>query len=114
MWLPMFAVFLGGMSIHLSEAILCHFFEIEMIWGATAKEVENVHFGEEIWRVLRRFKWTFFFCFVAAALIVVGFYAVPIEWRITEFYAIYPLALLVSAHFALPVLLNPALMRFTW
>jgi hypothetical protein len=97
----MFAIFLGGISLHLSQAILSHFFEIDMTWGATAKELETVRFGPEIVRILKRFKWTFLFCFVCTA-------------HITELYAIYPLANVVVCHFCLPVLLNPALMMFTW
>lgn len=34
----MLSVFLGGLSLHLSQAILCHFFEIDMTYGATSKE----------------------------------------------------------------------------
>lgn len=36
-WLFLLFIFLGGISIHVSEAILAHMFEINMTWGATAK-----------------------------------------------------------------------------
>jgi len=110
----MFTIFLGGISIHVSQAILCHFFEIDMVWGATAKEIEEVHFGQEIIRILQRFKWTFAYCFACTALLVVGYFFLPWDWRIDTFFSIYPLASVVVSHFALPVLLNPALMMFTW
>lgn len=110
----MFAIFLGGISLHLTQAILSHFFEINMVWGATAKELEEVHFGAEIVRIVRRFKWTFLYCFACAALMVCGNTVFPVEWRISTLYSIYPLAATVVAHFCLPVLLNPALMMFTW
>ncbi len=113
-WIPMFTIFLGGLSVHVSQAILCHFFEIDMVWGATAKEVEDVHFGAEIVRILKKFKYTFLFCFACTALMICGVYVFPVEWRIYEFFSIYPLAAVVVSHFALPVLLNPALMMFTW
>ncbi|KAK0720786.1 glycosyl transferase family group 2-domain-containing protein [Lasiosphaeris hirsuta] len=113
-WIPMFTIFLGGISVHVSQAILCHFFEIDMVWGATAKELEDVHFGEEAVRILRRFKWTFLYCFACTALMICGVYAFPQQWRINYFFSIYPLASVVVGHFALPVLLNPALMMFTW
>lgn len=113
-WVPMFTIFLGGISVHISQAILCHLFEINMAWGATAKEVEQVHFGEEVIRILRRFKFTFIYCIVCTAVMICGVYAFPYEWRITFFFSIYPLAIVVISHFALPVLLNPALMMFTW
>lgn len=113
-WIPMFTIFLGGISIHVSQAILCHFFEIDMVWGATAKEFQDVHFGEEAVRILRRFKWTFLYCFACTALMICGVYAFPLQWKIDYFFSIYPLASVVVGHFALPVLLNPALMMFTW
>lgn len=46
----MVSVFVGGLSLHLSQAILCHFFEIDMAWGATSKEAEYVVFGKEMLR----------------------------------------------------------------
>ncbi|KAK4104657.1 hypothetical protein N658DRAFT_417959 [Parathielavia hyrcaniae] len=113
-WIPMFAIFLGGISLHMSQAILSHFFEIDMAWGATAKELEEVRFGPEILRIIRRFKWTFLYCFACTALMVCGNTVFPHDWRINTFYSIYPLAATVVSHFALPVLLNPALMMFTW
>ncbi len=110
----MFCIFLGGISLHVSQAILCHFFEIDMVWGATAKELEEVRFGPEIVRILRRFKFTFIFCFACTALMICGNTVFPVQWRIDTFYSIYPLAAVVVSHFCLPVLLNPALMMFTW
>lgn len=69
----MFSVFLGGLSLHLSQAILCHFFEIDMTWGATSKEAENVAFGKEMVRIFKRFKGTFLFCMAGVAIMVVGY-----------------------------------------
>lgn len=100
--------------MHVAQAILCHFFEIDMVWGATAKEVEEVNFGEEMMRILKNFKGTFVFCLLATALIVCGFYVFPVDWRITTFSSIYPFASVVASHFLLPVILNPALMMFSW
>ena len=110
----MFTVFIGGLSLHLSQAILAHFFEIDMAWGATAKEIEANNFGYETLRILRRFKFTFVYCFASIGLMIAGFYAFPIQWRIVDFSSIFPMAMIVSCHFALPVLLNPGLMRLTW
>jgi hypothetical protein len=85
-----------------------------MTWGATAKEVENVTFFEEVPRLLKRFKFTFLFCITSAAIMIVCAIALPWQWRITSFTAIYPLCTVVISHFFLPVALNPALMMFTW
>ncbi|KAI0019222.1 glycosyl transferase family group 2-domain-containing protein [Xylariomycetidae sp. FL0641] len=113
-WVPLMAIFLGGLSIHVSQAILSHFFSIDMSWGATAKEVEEVNFLEEVPRLLRRFKGTFLFVLAILALIICGFYAFPYQWRITYFASIWPLGWLAICHFLLPVALNPALMVFAW
>jgi hypothetical protein len=39
---------------------------------------------------------------------------VPIGWRITDFVAIFPMAIVWSSHIMLPIVLNPALMTFTF
>jgi len=85
-----------------------------MTWGATAKEVENISFFEEVPRLLKRFKFTFIFCFACTGLMIAGVYAFPWNWVIDDFVAIYPLCTVVASHFFLPVALNPALMMFTW
>jgi hypothetical protein len=89
-------------------------FEIDMSWGATSKEVENTTFFEEIPRLLKRFKFTFIFCFAMIGLMIAGAVAFPVFWTITTFNAIYPLAAVVFSHLLLPIALNPALMMFSW
>ncbi|KAI1105127.1 glycosyl transferase family group 2-domain-containing protein [Jackrogersella minutella] len=113
-WVPLMTIFLGGLSLHVSQALLSHFFSVDMTWGATSKEFEEVNFLEEIPRLLRRFKGTFLWCAAMIALIVCGYYAFPIEWRIVHLASIWPLAWIVACHFLLPVVLNPALMVFAW
>ncbi|KAF2727611.1 hypothetical protein EJ04DRAFT_478782 [Polyplosphaeria fusca] len=113
-WVPLLVVFLGGVSLHVSQALLCHMFNIPMIWGATAKEAEHVTFFEEIPRVLRRFKWSFLFCIVTAVGVIIMATMVPYVWRIDFFTPIWPVATILFCHFALPIVLNPNLMLFTW
>ncbi|KAI1207193.1 glycosyl transferase family group 2-domain-containing protein [Annulohypoxylon truncatum] len=113
-WVPLMTIFLGGLSLHVSQALLSHFFSIDMTWGATSKEYEEVNFLEEVPRLLRRFKGTFLWCVAMTALIVCGAFAFPIEWRIRHLASIWPLAWIVGCHFLLPVALNPALMVFAW
>lgn len=113
-WLPLITIFLGGISLHVSQALLSHFLSIDMSWGATAKEVEEVNFVEEIPRLFRRFKGTFVFVVLMTALVVCGYYAFPYNWQIRYFASIYPLCSIIVCHFLLPVALNPALMVFAW
>ncbi|KAI1333718.1 glycosyl transferase family group 2-domain-containing protein [Xylariaceae sp. FL0016] len=113
-WIPLMVTFLGGISLHVSQAILCHFFSIDVTWGATAKEVEDVNFLEELPRLFKRFKGTFTFCAAMVALMICAYVVFPEEWKITYFASIFPLAWLTGCHFLLPVALNPALMVFAW
>ncbi|TVY55817.1 hypothetical protein LCER1_G005121 [Lachnellula cervina] len=113
-WVLFLSVFLGGISLHLSQALLSHFFEIEMSWEATSKEAENTPFFEEVPRLLKRFKFTFIFSIACTTLMIAGKFAFPWNWQIGTFQAIYPLASIVVSHFAVPIALNPALMMFTW
>lgn len=53
-WTVMLAVFLGGLSLHVSQAILSHMFEINMTWGATSKEAEFSNFFIEVPKVLKK------------------------------------------------------------
>lgn len=53
-WMVLMAIFLGGLSLHVSQAILSHMFEIDMTWGATSKEAEFSNFWMEVPRVVKR------------------------------------------------------------
>lgn len=63
-WLPLFAVFFGGLSLHMSQAIVSHMFSIDMQWGATSKEADDSNFFIEVPRILRKFKFSMLFCIV--------------------------------------------------
>ncbi|KAL2353394.1 glycosyl transferase family group 2-domain-containing protein [Cryomyces antarcticus] len=113
-WVPLLSLFLGGISLHVSQALLSHMFGIDMSWGATAKEVENTTFFKEIPKVIKSFKFTFIFCIVVSAAMIVCAQFAPPLWRITYFFSIWPLATIIFSHFMLPIMLNPNLMLFTW
>jgi hypothetical protein len=102
-WIPMFLLFFGGLSYHLSKAILCHFFSINMEWAATAKELEVHGFRAGLDRIIRDFKWMYVIILILmAVMIYLGQFA-PVGWRITDFAAIVPLANQVGFHALLPV-----------
>jgi hypothetical protein len=113
-WIFLLTIFLGGISVHVSQALLCHMLSIDMSWGATSKEVENTSFFEEIPKLLKRFKYTFLWCFSCAGGMIYLAIAAPFSWRISFFTAIWPLATILVSHFLLPIALNPSLMLFTW
>ncbi|KAF2083424.1 hypothetical protein K490DRAFT_76563 [Saccharata proteae CBS 121410] len=115
-WIFMLAIFLGGLSLHVSQALLAHMFEIDMTWGSTSKEAEFSNFFIEVPKVLRRFKFSILFAVTGIVGMVVLACAsfVPYDWRITDFVAILPMSTVTVSHLLLPIALNPALMTFSW
>ncbi|KAK8123070.1 glycosyltransferase family 2 protein [Apiospora sp. TS-2023a] len=115
-WTIMLAIFLGGLSLHVSQALLAHMFEIDMTWGATSKEAEFSNFFIEIPKVLKKFKFSMLFSifFIVAMVILAQAPFIPYDWRITDFVAILPMATVAVSHLLLPLALNPALMTFSW
>ena len=113
-WIPLLTIFLGGISMHVSQAILSHLFSVDMSWGATSKEAENTTFFAEVPKIVKKFKFTFIFCIFCAALMIVMARFAPPLWRIDLFISIWPLGTIIFGHFFLPIALNPGLMRFTW
>ena len=113
-WVLLLTIFLGGVSLHVSQALVCHMFSIDMSWGATSKEVENTSFFKEIPKLLQRFKFMFLWCLVCAGGMVFLAIKAPESYQINFFTAIWPLSTVVVSHFLLPIALNPSLMLFTW
>ncbi|KAG9562660.1 hypothetical protein KCV01_g20883, partial [Aureobasidium melanogenum] len=103
-WTLMLAIFLGGLSLHVSQALLAHMFEIDMTWGATGKEAEFSNFFIEVPKVLKSFKYSLSFCIVAIVGMIILATAdfIPYDWMITDFVAILPMATVVASHFLLP------------
>ena len=87
-----------------------------MSWQATAKTLEFTNFFVEVPKTLRRFWFTFLFCFVAIAGMIILNQAsfVPYDWKINNDVAMIPLASLVFGHLLLPLALNPGLMTFAF
>jgi hypothetical protein len=113
-WVPMLTIFLGGISIHVSQALMAHFFSIDMEWGSTSKEVEDIPFLEAMRHVARKFKWTFLFCVGMTAAMLACAFAIQQDWQIRLLIASWPMGTVIVTHFLLPIVLNPQLMRFTW
>ncbi|KAJ7056829.1 glycosyl transferase family group 2-domain-containing protein [Mycena amicta] len=116
-WVPFFLFFFGGLSIHLSTAILAHLCSYDMQWGSTGKEVERSTFWIEVPRIWHGFKLTFIICFaIIVMMIVFTSPVVPFEWQINgwNYAIIIPLSLVVGSHILLPIVLNPWLMIFSY
>lgn len=113
-WMPMFAIFFGGLSFHLNLAILAHMFSIDMQWGATNKEKTVTNFFQEMPKIFKSFKWLYMILvLLTGAMIYFGCFA-PTGWRITEIVAVVPLAVMIGSHYLFPIVLNPGLMVFNY
>ncbi|KAI9657583.1 MAG: hypothetical protein M1829_006891 [Trizodia sp. TS-e1964] len=115
-WILMLGIFLGGLSLHVSQALLAHMFEIDMTWGATSKEAEFSNFFIEVPKVLKKFKFSMLFSLlgIVGMIVLATCSFVPPDWRIKDFVAILPMATVTGSHMLLPIVLNPALMTFSW
>jgi hypothetical protein len=114
LWLPMFAIFFGGISFHISLAILAHMFGVNMQWGATNKEKTITNFFEEIPKIFKRCKYMYLFLFpMIGGMIYLGNFA-PRGWVINQGVAVVPMAVTLVSHFLLPFVLNPGLMVFNY
>lgn len=117
-WILLLSIFLGGLSLHVSQALLAHMFEVDMTWGATSKEAEFSNFFIEVSKVVRKFKFSIAFAVVAIVTMVVlatnpgGW--IPYDWLVTDFIAVLPMSTVAASHLLLPIVLNPALMTFSW
>ncbi|KAF9262377.1 hypothetical protein L218DRAFT_960195 [Marasmius fiardii PR-910] len=116
-WVPFFLFFFGGLSIHLSTAILAHLVSYDMTWGSTGKEVEKSTFWIEVPRIIKGFKLSFTICFLVIFMMVIfTTNAIPFEWQIQgwNWPLIIPLSLNIGCHIGLPIILNPWLMKFSY
>ncbi|CAG7848461.1 SubName: Full=Uncharacterized protein {ECO:0000313/EMBL:CCA73139.1} [Serendipita indica DSM 11827] len=116
-WIPFFFVFFGGLSIHLSKAILAHLFSYNITWGATKKEVERSNFFLEVPKILVRFRVALVVCFITVGgMVVLALPFVPLDWKIpyNNWSVIIPLAISAISHFLYPIVLNPYLMVFSY
>lgn len=115
-WIPMLAIFLGGLSLHVSQALLAHMFEIDMTWGATGKEATDSNFWQEAPIVLKSFRLSLFFSLTAIVVMIIFATAtfIPYDWRIVDFVALLPMSTVSISHLLLPIALNPALMTFSF
>ena len=117
-WIVLLSIFLGGLSLHVSQALLAHMFEIDMTWGATSKEAEFSNFFIEVPKVVRKFKFSIAFALLGIVGMIIlatnpGGY-ISYDWVIKDFIAILPMSTVTASHLLLPIVLNPALMTFSW
>lgn len=113
-WSAMMTCFFGGLSYHITVALLAHLLHIDMQWGSTSKEKEESNFFSEVPKIFKTFCWMYLLIFaMVGAMVYLGAFASP-DWRITDFTAIVPLGLNLGFHAMVPLVLNPSLMVFNY
>ncbi|KAF9074579.1 glycosyl transferase family group 2-domain-containing protein [Rhodocollybia butyracea] len=81
-WIPFFFFFFGGLSIHLSAALLAHMFSYNIKWEATKKLNDQISFIE-VPRIWKRYRHIMILGAIAiATMIVLTLDFVPEAWRI--------------------------------
>lgn len=101
--------FFGGLSFHLSQALLAHMFSYNITWGATKKEVERSNFWLEVPKILKRFWMMLVVCIViSAAMAILATDLIPLGWRIpgSDWAVIVPIAYVISQNICLAILLT--------
>ncbi|KAF7313187.1 Glyco-trans-2-like domain-containing protein [Mycena kentingensis (nom. inval.)] len=121
-WVPFFFFFFGGMSIHLSTALLAHAVGYNMTWEATAKvrrlvDLTLSNFFKEVPMIWRRFRLALCISFALIAMMII--FATPVvtpAWQIpaSSWSVILPLSLVAAGHILYPIVLNPWLMIFSY
>jgi len=105
-WTPLTVLFFSGISFHLSKALLCNFVGINIEWTTTAKELEITGFFIGMDKIAKDFKYMYItILLITGGIIYLGTYA-PYGWTITDWTAIFPLALQIFCHSLLPIALG--------
>ncbi|QKX64636.1 uncharacterized protein TRUGW13939_11811 [Talaromyces rugulosus] len=103
-WMPFFFVFFGGISWHISYALLAHLFCLPIEWSSTAKELEAGGFFVGMERIWQSFKYVLFFmACLTAGVIYLALFA-PTGWKISAWTSIFPVANQIVGHVLLPVM----------
>jgi hypothetical protein len=96
-------IFFGGISWHISYALLAHMFCLPIEWTATAKELESGGFFVGMDRVWKTFKCVIVFMFIfSGGMIYLSVFA-PVGWKITAWTSIVPVANQIAGHVLLPL-----------
>ncbi|BFZ57041.1 hypothetical protein PYCC9005_004091 [Savitreella phatthalungensis] len=112
-WSLLLVIFLGGLSFHLSFALVAHMCSINMEWGATAKSLEHGTFATEVPKIWKQFKGMYFIIVILTAF-QVGLAFAPWKWHIWGVTSNGPLVILMVFSGIMPFALNPNSYASEW
>lgn len=79
-WSLPLCMFLGGLSMHLSYALIAHMCDLNIQWGATAKTLEQVDFFVELPMIWAKFKYIYLTVVLLAAMqVYMSVFAAPLD-----------------------------------
>lgn len=113
-WSVLLVIFLGGISMHLSYALIAHMFSLKMEWGATAKSVESGTFVSELPKIWARFKYMYGILLLLAALQIYLAIGVPQKYHICGLTSNLPLCFMMIMHAIMPFALNSNAYASEW
>ncbi|CCG81821.1 Putative uncharacterized protein [Taphrina deformans PYCC 5710] len=113
-WSVPLCIFLGGLSMHLSYALIAHMCDLNIQWGATAKTLEAQSFFVELPKIWHTFKYVYLTIFLLVVMqVYFACFAAPLDriWGIT---ANGPLIWVLVMHAFAPLILNPNAYPSEW
>lgn len=105
-WSILLVIFLGGISMHLSYALIAHMFSLKMEWGATAKSLESGTFTAELPKIWGRFKYMYGTLVALSALQIYLAVWAPAKYHIFGLTSNLPLIFMMLMHAIMPFALN--------
>ncbi|CAN0331229.1 unnamed protein product [Ascophyllum nodosum] len=106
---PAMILFWSHVPWHIMTACWCYFWDLPIVWGATAKETTTPIFSEEFRGTLERYRAMF-----VALTLLYGVFVFGMVWTEQDWFDLrlsFPLTFYVATHFLGPFLLNPALAK---
>ncbi|THV05223.1 hypothetical protein K435DRAFT_745439 [Dendrothele bispora CBS 962.96] len=116
-WIVFFLLFFGGITFHVSAAILAHLFSYKMTWTSTSKEVRGTTCWKEVARAIKCFWYSFLISGVfVIVVIVMNSNTVPVEWRISakDWAGVVPVAAVAGCSILMPLVLNPWILKLVY
>lgn len=113
-WSVLFCVYMGGLSWHMVVSITSYFFSLPLLWGATAKDIDDSNFFKEVPKAMKNYRYMYVICILLVGMMVSLAFFVPYQFKIRMLIVALPLGWSVTCHFLAPIVLNAQLMTFAW
>jgi len=99
-------IYYSGLSSHICYTFCCYFFDINMSWGTTIKEIDNSTWLDHF-LALKQYKFMYILVFISLVILWV------LWWLniISELQAVFPILYNLISHALMPIILNYKLTR---